>query len=180
MMACSPLLRPENVAWAAVKMTSVLRMNVLKVMCENKIDVFVNPEQTTPTCKLGMASEPEVNNRLSHSCCGAFTALMGAPEADVPAGCASTLYEPHYVLSPDQKRALLETGTVESKLPHPMPIGMIFWSGLGSDSDVNKAASAYESATHHCVPPPSFSPLKKGATGVRMKTDATGSTGPRL
>ena len=29
----------------------------------------------------------------------------------------------------------------------------------GSDSDVIKVASAYEAATHHRVPPPSFGPL---------------------
>ena len=45
------------------------------------------------------------------------------------------------------------------KLPHPMPISMMFWAGPGSDSDVIKVASAYEAATHHRVPPPSFGPL---------------------
>ena len=51
-------------------------------MRENKIDVFVNPEQTTVPYLLGGAPEPEVNNRPSLSCCGAFTAPMGAPEID--------------------------------------------------------------------------------------------------
>ena len=36
-----------------LKMQSVLRMVILKVMYENNIDVFVNPEQTTPPYKLG-------------------------------------------------------------------------------------------------------------------------------
>jgi hypothetical protein len=67
-----------------MEMQSVMRMIVLKVMHESKIDVFVNAEQTTPPYLLGMASEPEVNNRLSMSCCGASTALIGSPEADVP------------------------------------------------------------------------------------------------
>ena len=44
-------------------------------------------------------------------------------------------------------------------MPHPMPISMMFWAGPGSDSDVIKAASAYEAATHHRVPPPAFGPL---------------------
>jgi hypothetical protein len=51
------------------------------------------------------------------------------------------------------------TGDVESRLAHPMPISMMFWAGPGSDAMVIKAASAYESATHHRVPPPSFGPL---------------------
>jgi amidase len=40
-----------------------------------------------------------------------------------------------------------------------MPISLMFWSGPGSDADVIKVASAYESATHHRVPPPAFGPL---------------------
>ena len=69
-----------------LEMQSVLRMIILKVMYENKIDVFVNPEQTTAQYLLGNAPEPEVNGRGSQSCCQMFTALLGGPEADVPAG----------------------------------------------------------------------------------------------
>jgi hypothetical protein len=36
-----------------LEMQSVLRMIILKVMDENKIDVFVNPEQTTPAIPPG-------------------------------------------------------------------------------------------------------------------------------
>ncbi len=67
-------------------MQAVVRMIVMKVMYENKIDVFVNPEQTTAPYLLGGALEPEVNDRGSQSCCQGFTALLGSPEADVPAG----------------------------------------------------------------------------------------------
>jgi amidase len=152
-----PRADPKGVSY--LKMQSVLRMVILKVMYENKIDVFVNPEQTTPPYLLGGAPEPEVNNRPSLSCCGAFTALMGAPEIEVPAGYVSTTYDPQYVLTADKKKYIPVTGNVESKLPHPMPISMMFWAGPGSDSDVIKAASAYEAATHHRVPPPAFGPL---------------------
>ena len=58
-------------------MQSVLRMVILKVMHENNIDVFVNPEQTTAPYKLGGAPEPEVNDRPTISCCIQFTALIG-------------------------------------------------------------------------------------------------------
>jgi amidase len=64
------------------------------------------------------------------------------------------------------------TGQVESRLPHPMPIGMMFWAGPGSDPAVIKAASAYESATHHRVPPPAFGPVpakKSGSTQSASK-----------
>jgi amidase len=133
-------------------------------MYENKIDVFVNPEQTTAPYKLGFAGEPEVNDRSQISCCTAFTALGGMPEMDVPAGFTTISYDPQYVLAPDKKDYLEVTGTVESTMP-PMPVSMMFWAGPGSDASVIKASSAYESATHHRKPPPAFGPVtKKGAT----------------
>ncbi len=142
-----------------LEMQAVMRMIVLKVMYENKIDVFVNPEQTTPPYLLGGALEPDLNDRPSRSCCQGFTALLGGPEAEVPAGYVTTTYDPKYVLSADQKKYVPVTGSVASKLPHPMPISMMFWAGPGSDADVIRVSSAYEAATHHRVPPPAFGPL---------------------
>lgn len=157
-----PRAEPDSISY--LKMQSVLRMVILKVMYENDIDVFVNPEQTTAPYKLGFAGEPEVNDRPQISCCTAFTALGGMPEMDVPAGFTTISYDPQYVLSPDQKTYLEVTGTVASEMP-PMPISMMFWAGPGSDASVIKAASAYESATHHRRPPPAFGPVtKKGST----------------
>ncbi len=100
-----------------------------------------------------------MNDRGSQSCCQQFTALLGGPEADVPAGYTTTAYDPKYVLSADKKEYIPVTGDVETKMPHPMPISMMFWAGPGSDADVIKVASAYEAATHHRVPPPAFGPL---------------------
>lgn len=149
-----------------IQMQSVLRMIVEKVMQENQIDVFVNPEQTTAPYLLGGAPEPERNGRGSQSCCERFTALLGAPEADVPAGYITTAYDPKYVLSPDKKQYIAVSGDVKTEMPHPMPISLMFWSGPGSDGDVIKAASAYEAATRHRAPPPGFGPIgEKVATG---------------
>ena len=139
-----------------LEMQSVMRMIVLKMMYENKIDVFVNPEQTTPPYLLGGAMEPDVNDRPSRSCCQTFTAMIGGPEIDVPAGLVTTTYDPKTVLTADKKDYSYVTGSVPSKLSHPMPISLMFWSGPGSDAVVIKVASAYEAATHHRTPPPSF------------------------
>jgi len=157
--------RPAAGAVNYLEMQTVMRMIILKVMHENKIDVFVNAEQTLPPYLLGGAPEPEVNSRPSNSCCQIFTALIGAPEADVPAGFVTTVYNPTYVLSADKKQYVPVTGTVEEKLAHPMPISMMFWSGPGYDSDVIKVASAYESATHHRTPPPAFGPVAGESAG---------------
>jgi amidase len=143
-----------------LKMQTVLRLIVQKVMDENGIDAFVNPEQTTPPYKLGRASEPEVDYRESNGCCQAFTALMGAPEMEVPAGYTTVEYEPKYVLSPDKTKYVAVSGTVASKLPHPMPISLMLWSSPGAEPAVIKVASAYEMATQHRKPPPAFGPVK--------------------
>jgi amidase len=150
--------QPESSA-NYIKMQQVMRMVILKVMRENKIDVFVNPEQTTPPYLLGGAMEPDVNDRPSRSCCQTFTAVLGSPEIDVPAGFVTTTYDPKTVLSNDKKSYKYVTGEVKSELPHPMPISLMFWAGPGSDDDVIKTASAYESSTHHRTPPPSFGPV---------------------
>jgi Asp-tRNA(Asn)/Glu-tRNA(Gln) amidotransferase A subunit family amidase len=38
-------------------------------------------------------------------------------------------------------------------------MGLMFWAGPGGEAAVLKAASAYEAATRHRVPPPAFGPL---------------------
>jgi amidase len=143
-----------------LQMQQVLRMIVWKVMYENGIDAFVNPENTLPPMKLGGATEPEVLGRGSASCCQRFTALLGGPEMEVPAGYVRTIYESKFQLSADGKRYEPATGTVKSELPYPMPISLMIWAGPGNDPEVIKVASAYEAATHHRVPPPAFGPLK--------------------
>jgi amidase len=154
-----PRAAPNSISY--LKMQAVLRMVILKVMYENKIDVFVNPEQTTPPYKLGGPGEPPVNDRATISCCAAFTALLGGPEMEVPAGYTEIVYEPRYVLAADKKNYLEVTGDVESRLPYRMPISLMVWAGPGSDPAVIRAASAYEVATHHRVPPLAFGPVPR-------------------
>jgi len=159
--------RPPAGPISYLKMQSVLRMVILKVMYENNIDVFVNPEQTAAPYKLGGASEPEVNDRPTISCCTRFTALLGGPEMEVPAGYTQMAYDPQYVLAPDKKTYIEVTGQVATRMPYPMPVSMMFWAGPGSDASVIKAASAYESATHHRVPPPAFGPVPAKTSRAR-------------
>jgi amidase len=144
-----------------LKMQAVLRMIIQKVMDENGIAGFVNPEQTTPPYKLGGPGEPPVNNRGSNSCCEGFTALLGGPELDVPAGFTQTVYEPRYELSADGTSYEAVTGSVESKMQYPMPISLMVWGGPGNEPALIRIASAYEAATHHRKPPPAFGPLRK-------------------
>jgi amidase len=153
-------LRAREGMMSYLKMHTMLRAVVLKVMYENDIDAFVNPEVTLPHYRLGRAVEPTVDNRGTASCCGQFTALLGGPEIDVPAGYNQIVYEPEYQLSADKKRYIAVTGAEKSLLPVPMPISLMIWSGPGSDADVIKVGSAYEAATRHRIPPPDFGKLE--------------------
>jgi amidase len=157
-------VKPDTISY--LKMHTVLRMIVLKVMRENGIDAFVNPEQTTPPYKLGMGSEPDADWRESNGCCQAFTATMGAPEMEVPAGFTEVTYDPKYVLSPDRKEYVATTGSVQTKLEHPMPVSLMIWAGPGDEPAMIKVASAYEAATHHRKPPPDFGPVAAKLTQV--------------
>jgi amidase len=150
--------RPDTVSY--LKMQAALRLVVQKVMSENGIDAFVNPEQTTPPYKLGAAGEPQVNYRPAHSCCAGFTALLGGPEIEVPAGFNQIVYEPQYVLSADKTTYVEVTGAERSMMRNPMPISLMFWAGPGAEPALIKAASAYEGATHHRKPPPNFGPVR--------------------
>jgi Asp-tRNA(Asn)/Glu-tRNA(Gln) amidotransferase A subunit family amidase len=152
-------LRPDDGDMSYLEMRIVLQHVVNKVMLENDIDVFVNPENTLPPPKIGGPAEPALRNRGSASCCQAFTALLGGPEIDVPAGYTRTAYEPYFELGADGKSYRSVTGTVASQLPVPMPISLMVWAGPGTDPEVIKVASAYEAATNHRVPPPAFGPL---------------------
>jgi Asp-tRNA(Asn)/Glu-tRNA(Gln) amidotransferase A subunit family amidase len=143
-----------------LKMRIVLQLVVAKVMAENDIDAFVNPEVTLPQYILGGAVEPEVENRGTGSCCSAFTALLGGPEIDVPAGFNQIVYEPQLQLSEDRTEYEAVTGTEQSLMEKPMPISLMVWGGPGSEPELIKVASAYEAASQHRTPPPDFGPLE--------------------
>jgi hypothetical protein len=142
-----------------VKMQTVVRQVILKVMYENRIDAFVNPENTLPPRKLFGPSDPMVSWRDSQSCCATFTAFLGLPEIVVPAGYNRVVYEPQYVLSEDKTRYLEVNGITQSLLSTAMPNSLMLWAGPGDDGKLLRIASAYEGATKHRVPPPAFGPL---------------------
>jgi Asp-tRNA(Asn)/Glu-tRNA(Gln) amidotransferase A subunit family amidase len=141
-----------------VKMQTVFRMAVLKVMRENQIDLFVHPNVGLPQWKIGIDREPAVDGRVAAG--PSITDLLGSPEVTVPAGFNQVVYDPHYELSADKKSYALVTGTAKGALDHPMPFSIAFWAAPGDEPIVLRAASAYEAATKHRVPPPAFGPVK--------------------
>jgi len=144
-----------------VKMHTLFRYAMLKVMRENHIDVFVQPNITIPPGKIGWAQEPTVAGRGASGF--AITDLLGVPEIIVPAGFNDVVYEPQNVLSDDKKSYTQKAGTIATKLAIPMPFSLEFWAGPGDDAVALKVGSAYEAATHHRRPPAGFSSLKNEA-----------------
>ncbi len=142
-----------------MQMRAVLQLALGRVMRENRLDVLVNPENTLPHQKVGGPSEPSINGRGASGATQTITALIGVPEIVVPAGFNDVVYEPRFVLNAAGDRYDAVPGYEQSVLETPLPIGMMFWAGPGGEAAVLKAASAYEAATRHRVPPPDFGPL---------------------
>jgi Asp-tRNA(Asn)/Glu-tRNA(Gln) amidotransferase A subunit family amidase len=132
----------------------VARLALLRVMYENRIDVFVHPENTVPP--------PRIQGPLvgANSLDG-ITPFFQIPKIVVPAGMTDVVYEPRYALRPDKKDyiSVLAPGTPKSKLAHPMPVALTFFSGQGEEATLIKVGTAYESATHHRRPPSAFGPV---------------------
>jgi Asp-tRNA(Asn)/Glu-tRNA(Gln) amidotransferase A subunit family amidase len=136
-----------------MKRRDAVRMAVMKVLEQNRIDVFVNPSSTSMAAKLSGANEP---NRKSYG----YGATLGIPEVFVPAGFNDTIYEPKFVLNKDATEYETVTGRIPTKLASPLPFNIGFWAAPGEEGTVIKVASAYEAATHHRKPPPAFGPLE--------------------
>ena len=142
-----------------MQMRAVMQLVLEKVMRENRLDVLVNPENTLPHQKVGGPSEPTVNGRGAAGATQTITALLGVPEIVVPAGFNAVVYEPRFVLNAAGDRYDAVPGYERSLLDTPLPMSLMFWAGPGGEAAVLKAASAYEAATRHRVPPPAFGPL---------------------
>lgn len=145
-------IRSDAVTYT-MKRRDVGRMAIIKVLEQNKIDVFVNPSSTALARKLGGPTEPE---RRSYG----YGATLGLPEVFVPAGFADVSYEPRFKLSEDGTKYDSVAGTEPTKLSSPLPFNIGFWAAPGDESTIIKVASAYEAATKHRKPPAGFGPVR--------------------
>jgi amidase len=134
----------------------VARMALARVMYENRIDLFVHPENTAPPPRI---QGPFVGpNSLD-----GITPFFQIPRIVVPAGTTDVVYEPRYALSADKRSytSVVARGTPKSKLAHPMPVALTFFAGQGEEPVLIKVGTAYESATRHRRPPPTFGPISR-------------------
>jgi Asp-tRNA(Asn)/Glu-tRNA(Gln) amidotransferase A subunit family amidase len=145
-----------NAITYTMKRRDALRMVMMKVLEQNKIDVFVNPVSLTLQGKIGGASTPGGGGGGGFG----YGAMLGIPEVFVPAGFADSIYDLKFVLSKDGTKYEGVEGTEPTKLASPLPYNIAFWAGPGEESTLLKVGSAYEAATHHRKAPPAFGPLK--------------------
>lgn len=148
-------IRTDAISYT-MKRRDTLRMAMNKVLQQNKIDVFVNPVDTTLQGKIGGAS-------VSGGGSGGFGygAMLGIPEVFVPAGFADSIYDLKFALSKDATKYDAVEATEPTKLSGVgLPYNMAFWAEPGQESLLLKVASAYEAATHHRKAPPAFGPVK--------------------
>jgi Asp-tRNA(Asn)/Glu-tRNA(Gln) amidotransferase A subunit family amidase len=136
----------------------VARLALQKMMLENHIDAFVHPENTVPTPKI-------LGPNVGGISLDGITPFFQIPRIVIPAGMTDVIYEPKYALNADKTDyvSVLPAGTMQSKLPHPLPISITFFAGQGEEPTLIKIGTAYESATHHRTPPPAFGPVMSKA-----------------
>ena len=129
-------------------------MALSRVMHENRIDLFVHPENTVPPPRI---QGPFVG---SNSLDG-ITPFFQIPRVVVPGGTTDVVYEPRYALTADKRAymSVLAPGTPRSKLAHPMPVALTFFAGQAEEPVLIKVGTAYEAATGHRRPPPAFGPV---------------------
>jgi amidase len=140
-----------------LKMVTLARLAVSKVMYENGVDVLVTTNIPAPVERNEFARDPVVKDVRPNG--PSITDLLGVPEIIVPAGYNQVVYESQYALSPNKMTYTQVPGTGKSLMQNPMPTSMMFWAGPGEEPAVLRVASAYEAATHHRVPPADFGPL---------------------
>ena len=163
-------IRTNAIAYT-MKRRDTLRMAMIKVLQQNKLDMFVNPVNLTLQGKIGGAQE---RGGAGGSGGGfGYGAMLGIPEVFVPAGFADSIYDFQFTLSEDGKTYEGKESPTPTKLGGiGLPYNIGFWAEPGQEANLLKVASAYEAATHHRAAPPAFPPVKGEPVGPhKQKND---------
>jgi Asp-tRNA(Asn)/Glu-tRNA(Gln) amidotransferase A subunit family amidase len=137
-----------------------LRRVIMKVLLDNKLDLLIQVHTTLPPGKIGLAPEPNLNNRAISYPLGPNA---GITEILIPAGYVKLAYDPQFELATDARGKKVyrsRTSTTPTEAPAPgIPFSINFLVEPGMEAVAMKAATAYQSASKRRVPPPSFPPL---------------------
>ena len=137
-----------------------LRRVIMKVIQDNKLDLLIQLHTALPPGKIGLAAEPNAQNRAISYPLGPNA---GITEILIPAGYVRTAYDPTFELATDangRKFYRGKTSTTPTAIPAPgLPFSINFLVEPGMEHLALKAASAYQAASKRRVPPPAFPPL---------------------
>jgi amidase len=132
----------------------------MKVIQENKLDLLIQIHTALPPGKIGLATEPNADNRAISYPLGPNA---GITEILIPAGYVRIAYDTTFELGTDaggRKFYRGRTNPNPTELPPPgLPFSINFLVEPGMEQIALKAASAYQAASHRRVPPPMFGPL---------------------
>ena len=143
-----------------VQRRELLTRAMVKVLQDNKLDILIQLHSALPPGKIGLAAEPEVNDRGASY---PFGPAAGITEILIPAGYVQTAYDPTFVLATDRNGRKYYTGrtsTTPTTLPAPgLPFSINFLVEPGMEHLSIKAATAYQAASKRRVSPPMFPAL---------------------
>lgn len=139
---------------------------VLNAMADLNLDLIVSPTNNIPAPKLGTPNVPRKNGR---PLVWSFLGAQGFPNMTVPAGFTTEVYDrvedptaPRVPVSEAEGGAPGETqpgSKLVGPVPAKLPVGIDFLARPFDEPLIFTAASAFEAATKHRMPPPDFGPL---------------------
>jgi Asp-tRNA(Asn)/Glu-tRNA(Gln) amidotransferase A subunit family amidase len=144
-----PLTLDNSNRWL---MRFAVQQIVLQGMEELHLDAMLCPTGNVPPYINGQPLEPNLNGRGPSI--WSFLGTQGFPELGVPAGFTTQVYD-------RVRDASAPGGTrLVGPVPAVLPLSVMFYGRPFSEPMLFRIASAYESATHHRVPPADFGPLR--------------------
>jgi len=131
---------------------------VLLGMEELHLDAMVCPTGNIPPYINGQPLEPNLNGRGPSI--WSFLGTQGFPELGVPAGFTTQVY--------DRVRDASAAGGTRlvGPVPAKLPVSVMFYGRPFGEPVLFRIASAYETATHHRMPPPDFGPVRSASPAV--------------
>jgi amidase len=113
---------------------------------------MVCPTGNIPPYILGQPLEPTLNGRGASI--WSFLGTQGFPELGVPAGFTTQVYD-------RVRDGSVPGGTrLVGPIPAKLPVSVMLFGRPFGEPTLFRIASAYESATHHRMPPPDFGPVR--------------------
>ena len=126
---------------------------VLQAMEDMKLDAMITPTGNIPPYVLGQPLEPTLNSRTPSI--WSFLGTQGFPELGMPSGWTSQVWDRVRDASAPGGTRFKDQPTLAK-----LPLSVMLFGRPFSEPTLFKIAAAYESATHHRLPPEDFGPVK--------------------